>query len=324
VVNQDLFFACDCLIEGITVETNFAEHVVSRVRDLFRTSTIPSQRRQALNALWKLQSTRQYVDLGRQELKALFTDNTLADISIKLEAAFILYESSPGGSEERREGARLLLARGQREDVSVEQLVQMAQVIYKFSPRSSEERREEVRQLLLLPRSQREDVAELLPNLGQRADVSVEQLIQVAQTIYENGLKDSDERQFALHVIQQVVQNQSASVEQRLREALVPLKVRQNNFTDRAFAVRMIRTLMQREEVENLLAQNWEPMPFGEERRNTRTEQTTPNHDAFIPVIPSIVDLVKQDVLPVEARDEMYQLLSDMIPLFGNIDATGN
>lgn len=150
----------------------------------------------------------------------------------------------------------------------------------------------------------------------------MEQLIQVAEAIYRYSPAGSDERQIALHVIQHIVQSQSASVEQQLRVAIVPLTVRRNNFTDRALALRMILTLMQGEEVKNLLAQNWNSMPFNMER--VSAEQTTPDYEAFISDIPSAVYLVKQDVVPEAARDKMYQLLSDMVPLFGNVVAMGN
>ena len=59
-------------------------------------------------------------------------------------------------------------------------------------------------------------------------------------------------------------------------------------------------------------------------RRYKRNIQLTSNYEAFISYIPSIVDLAKQDVLPEKVRDDMYQLLSDMVPLFERVDEPAN
>jgi hypothetical protein len=137
VVKQDLFFVCDCLIEGITVETSFAKQIVSQVIDLVRTSNFPSQHRRALSALVSLLRTHQYVDLGLQELEAFFTEEAI-DASIQIEVARNFYWTSPEGSKEEREGAKLLLALGQREDLSVGQLIPVAETTYQKSAINSQ------------------------------------------------------------------------------------------------------------------------------------------------------------------------------------------
>ncbi len=51
IVQQDLFFVCDCLIEEIIVDQELAEVVISRLSDLMKNSPFPSQRDKALQHL---------------------------------------------------------------------------------------------------------------------------------------------------------------------------------------------------------------------------------------------------------------------------------
>ena len=73
LLQQDLFFVCDCLIEEIAVERDLVESVISRLSDLVNYSPFPSQRKDALQAFSSLMQTRQYAYPARKALEALIT-----------------------------------------------------------------------------------------------------------------------------------------------------------------------------------------------------------------------------------------------------------
>jgi hypothetical protein len=245
-----------------------------------------------------------------QGLEAFFTEEAI-DASIKIEVARKFYMNSPKGSKEEREGAKLLWALGQREDLPVEQLIQVAQAFYRIRPKGSKEEREGAR--LLLAQARREDL-------------SIDQLIQVAQTLYRKSAMKSKERQFASQIIKKLLRNQHLPVEKRLQVAKITLKAKQNNFRDRAETLQILLTIMKQEEIELYLEENWQKMPFSEEKQWIPANElhSVYHYEAFIPEVPFIVYLVKQDVLSIDICDEMYQLLSDMVPLFGGIKITGS
>jgi hypothetical protein len=85
--------------------------------------------------------------------------------------------------------------------------------------------------------------------------------------------------------------------------------------------LQILLTMMKREEIELYLEENWQKLPFSEEKEWIPAYElhSVYYYEAFIAEIPFIVYLVKQDVLSISIRDEMYQLLSDMVPLFGRI-----
>ncbi len=118
LVKQDLFFIGNCLADGITVERDFAQQIVSEISTLAKTSPFPSQTEEALSTLGRLLRTRQYAEMGRKALKALINDDASPDIELKIEAAGVLYHNSPIGSDEKREGFRLLKMLGQQEDLT--------------------------------------------------------------------------------------------------------------------------------------------------------------------------------------------------------------
>ncbi len=82
-----------------------------------------------------------------------------------------IYQYSPSGSQEEQEGGKLLLARMQRGDLTVEQQIEVVQVIHQYSHDGSEEQQEGGK--LLLARA-------------QQGDLTLEQQIQMAEIILEN------------------------------------------------------------------------------------------------------------------------------------------
>jgi hypothetical protein len=196
--------------------------------------------------------------------------------------------------------------------LSPEQEVQIAEAIYQYSPSGSDERREITR--LLLARY-------------QQGGLSPEQEVQIAEAIYQSSPFGSDERREGFHLLKQYMQDISLALETRLNLALMPCKRRNNNFLERSEAIQILLTLAQKETVMNLLQKHWRSFPLNEqsslngqfsliERRLFKPIFHRRQYDAFIPSIPAIFELACQDVLPAKRRDEMYQLLREMVPLF--------
>jgi hypothetical protein len=75
--------------------------------------------------------------------------------------------------------------------------------------------------------------------------------------------------------------------------------------------------LIQGEAARNYLADRWQSKSYGMRQPTVfdMSEQTK------LSDIPYIVELAQQELLPAEARDEMYQILRDMVPQFDKVDA---
>src|SRR5205823_778952 len=101
VVQQDLFFVYTSLIEGIVVEIELAESVISLLCEILKTSPFSTQRIRALNALATLIRLRQFKDLVFTKIKELIIQNPITDISTRIQVAQVLYAFSAPNSEEQ-------------------------------------------------------------------------------------------------------------------------------------------------------------------------------------------------------------------------------
>ena len=108
LLQQDLFFVCDCLIEEIPVERDLVEKVTSHLSDLVNYSPFPSQRTDALQALSSLMQTRQYANPARKKLVALITENSSADSYTKSLAAKIVDQNNLTRPKEKRLASNIL------------------------------------------------------------------------------------------------------------------------------------------------------------------------------------------------------------------------
>ncbi len=91
----------------------------------------------------------------------------------------------------------------------------------------------------------------------------------------------------------------------------------QNNFWERVEVIRLLLTFNTQETIANLLQKEWRRMPLLD-TRDAFSERRS-QHYRYVTAIPAIYDLAQQEVLSAEVKDEMYQLLSDMIPLFNQL-----
>jgi hypothetical protein len=199
ILQQDLFFISICLEEELEVETNLAETVVERLVTLVKTSPFSSQRSDSLRHLATLLRSRQYDVIAQKALMPLVTKETTLDIQIVINVLTILYVN---GSIAVKEQVVQMSTDIVRSDVAVEQVVQVVQVaqsLYLSSPADSEEHRFAV---------------SLLMQLAQRADLSVEQILQVART-FDRSWSEIPLRRVAAQLYVSLIQQERLAVEKR-------------------------------------------------------------------------------------------------------------
>src|SRR5260370_36649778 len=132
ILQQDLYFACDCLAEEIAVESELAEKILSSLCTIAKNSPFPSQRINAIRYLGLLAQTKQYASLALKELVALVIKDDLLNIDTRIHGTRTLYQSSPKNSEEQRQAIRILLDLSRHPALSIEQQLQVAMFFYEY------------------------------------------------------------------------------------------------------------------------------------------------------------------------------------------------
>src|SRR5262249_51903670 len=83
LIEYNLFFVSQCLMEEMSVEMDLAEKVISRLGHLVRDTQVNFLRTTALESLKKIILTRQYAALSRKELLRLLKE----DLSVRKDVA---------------------------------------------------------------------------------------------------------------------------------------------------------------------------------------------------------------------------------------------
>ncbi|HEY1349856.1 MAG TPA: NACHT domain-containing protein [Ktedonobacteraceae bacterium] len=262
----------------------------------------------------------------------------------QIQLAQAIYVSSPSDSEEQREGARLLLARYQQGGLSLDQQIQLAQTIFALSRPGTEEEHESARLLLARyqqgglsldqqiqlaqalylysrPGSKEErEGARLLLARYRQGGLSLDQQIQLAQAIYASSPSGSEEEHKGFQFLHQILQNTHIEAEIRLNLVLLPYNSWRPNFEERARNLSILLTFTDKNEARNLLDTRWQEFdPLAIEAWRAMARDTKPDN-AFLAAIPAIFILATHDLVPLRARDRLYQLLQYMVPSFTHID----
>ncbi len=93
---------------------------------------------------------------------------------------------------------------------------------------------------------ERRFASSLLMTLVQRSDLSLEQSVQVAQSLYENSARDSEECRFASSLLMSLVQRSDLSFEQSVQVAQSLYRYSAPDSEERRFAVSLLMSLVQR------------------------------------------------------------------------------
>src|SRR6266496_416425 len=133
IIQQDLFFACSCLKEEITLQNRLVVEIITRLSEVISTSPFPSQRNHAICALASLLSTQQYSQPGRMALLNLLTRSTLAE-STRIQIAQALYSSNPADTDLRMQAQQALAILAQSAERAPGSALQAAQALYECYP----------------------------------------------------------------------------------------------------------------------------------------------------------------------------------------------
>jgi DNA repair protein RadC len=193
-----------------------------------------------------------------------------------IDAAQILYQRSPEKSPEELLATTKLVELLNQNGLSIEQHIHVSQALYQSSPYKSPEEHLATQKLVTLLE---------LPDLPD------EQRILVVQTLYRCSDFESPERLQAAQELQQQVLNQDHSFDQRIQSALVPITEQDTNYADRAQAINIVFTLADIETAISQIKKQW----------------TSVDRDNIVPTIdiPHLIDLVNDERIPIEIRDEM-------------------
>jgi hypothetical protein len=189
----------------------------------------------------------------------------------------------------------MLLALAQTPDLKVEETAAIFHLLYAYN---------------LTAISAGQQALSTLARLLQQPELGSEQQIEIAQNLYEASMSRSENRKQAVQVLWKQAQDNTLSPELRLEAATTPLMVRDTNYTDRIQAIRIILTLKQGEDARAHVEYSWQPMLVN----GNRVESND---------IPAMIELLQQELLPVVVRDEMYRILRQMVPHFGDILTSG-
>ncbi len=206
LLHQNLFFACTCLSEEVVVEYELARSIASHLSDLANNSLFPTQRAQALEALTILAGTRQYGSLARKELMPLVTQNLIPDTPSRIQAVQVLHEGSSSKSEEWQQTIKMLLDLAQQPDLTVEQVLQIAESLYKKSSYKAEERQQAIQMFL---------------DLAQQPSLSFKQAMSIAQALYQVSSNKLKERNLIIQALLNLLHQPNPSFNQWLHVALI-------------------------------------------------------------------------------------------------------
>jgi len=205
IVQQDLFFVCDCLVEEIKVESTLVAMVVSRLRDVARTSWSPSQKKVTLQYLGQLMQTKQCSEQATKTLLALVTKEGELNLITRLEATLVLYLCRSDLDEERQIAKQTLKHLLERDDLSIEQTLQIAQMLYRS-----------------LAKLETEQLAtSMLTRLLKRTDLSIEQEWETAGTLYFSSPWGSEAKLLAISLLTRLLEGNDLSIEQVRQTAAI-------------------------------------------------------------------------------------------------------
>ncbi len=108
----------------------------------------------------------------------------------------------------------------------------------------------------------------------------------------------SEEEKLAIQLLLRLAQNKSLTVDQRLQASTVILMMQPARYLERAQVIQTVLALLNGEAASQHLKKHWVPISIRPE----------------VSDIPVIVELAKQKMLPIEIRDEMYQVLRSRGP----------
>jgi NACHT domain len=319
LIFQEYFAAANVyelyLEEDINVISNFLrEHlhdshwqeVILLLLGKLKSKSVSYLLRQILEG--KIKSYRsEYTNIVQQDL--FFISSCLAEeIYVEKELAMVVIsrlsdvmKNSPftSQSDKALEALTLLMQTRLYAALAREELIALATQIVENTSRSIHAI--EILYKQSIEESEKQQVRQIFLNMVHEPDLSLEQIIQISEVLYENSPHASQE---AVQDLWSYIQDQNSILKQRLRALAVLILASWVSYIDKAQAVEIIYNQLPKEEAKLFLAEYWQSSYVSAE----------------LSTIPYIVELVKQELLPSEVRDNLYQLVSQMVLEFNKLN----
>lgn len=220
ILQQDLFFICVCLSDEIVVEIDLAQTIISNLIKLIQTSPFQSQRNLAEANLRRLIHTRQY-SRHAEDAVAMLNFEDLLNVETKIDIAKTIYHISLSESNSKQRAFYVLLNIAQNANLSFEQRFKAANALihpkYRFRGNKTLFLADE---MSTEPKDTQQAMFILISWI-QDANLSIEQRIRAASTIYSRERFDSEEGRQAAHILLSWIQDVKLPGEQRIQAARV-------------------------------------------------------------------------------------------------------
>jgi len=223
-----------------------------------------------------------------QFLMDLNEHNVLSIEQQVLVARYVYNHNNPK-SKLARYATQILSSLVQRSDLSIEQELQVAEVFNRFSGTELINFQPKNKTILLLV---------------QHTDLSVDKRLFYLKNLYNRNSLRNEERAEIIRLLWQIAQDQALALNQRLQAMNVFLSADNNDYINKTQAVRLVTSLLQ----DNLAKQYFEEHLRFRSFVDIQTKQLL-----------FLVELVQQELLPSEIRNEMYKALRKMVPEFDKI-----
>jgi hypothetical protein len=346
ILNQDLFFVCDCLLEEIAIENDLGESVISHLSSLVDTSPYIAQSKVALNKLAELVKTKQFASLAWRELTRLAMPENTTSIELKTQIAETLNSIRSFDSKERQEAAQWLLQQARRKDLPIEQIIQAAQALKRSSPADSEERQqaiqimveqirrtdlpfEQIMQITLplcqvspIKSEERRQLIQIILEQAQRTDLSLEQIIEATQALKRSSPADSEERQQAIQFFLEQAQRTDLPFEQTMQITAALYEDNRPDSEEKREATQWLlqqaqRTDLSLEQIIQIteVLYNYSPVDSEEERQAIQimVEQIRRKDLPFEQIIQATAALYEYSHRYLEERQQAIQIILEQI-----------
>jgi hypothetical protein len=151
-----------------------------------------------------------------------------------------------------------------------------------------------------------------LLQIAQRPDLTIEQAIQAVQALYRSSPRESEERQKATQLLWLLVQDTSITANQRLSLVTIPISLLETSYKDKLHAIQELHLLLPVEQITSYLETHW-PLDYYD-----RDMPDMPDI-LYFEEIPDAVAILKQELLPTSVRDIILSILNGLIPQFNKI-----
>lgn len=146
----------------------------------------------------------------------------------------------------------------------------------------------------------RTHIDQVILALIKNLDLPLKQLLQLVWSWYEKRPQTEQGQRLLIQRLQHLYQEHNGTEKHRQCAQAILLVLPFSNYADKASAIQAIAALLPQDEAKCCIAAYW------------RSAQGSLEEGE----IPFIVELVQQELLPTEIRDELYQLLFSLVPRF--------